>query len=211
VHLLLDSSGAELVCALADAEGVIAENRLPSGSGEARDISAVAGPLLGEKLPRDLDGIVAGLGPGSFIGTRVALSFANGLGATGDVPLLGVNSLAATGTVYGGGRGVVMRDARRGEVYCYGPAGHEPECRLLALDDLETELGRLMIGSVVIEQPSPHYPNAAQVLRTIMAAAAAAGAVTVECSGVPAEGLRRAGQAAQPVDYLEPVYLRGFL
>jgi len=49
------------------------------------------------------------------------------------------------------------------------------------------------------------------VLRTIMAAAASAGAVTVECSGVPAEGLRRASQGAAPVDYLEPVYLRGFL
>ena len=87
VHLLLDSSGSELVCALADQEGIIVEERRRTGSADSRDIGAVAGSVLGELLVRDLQSVVVGRGPGRFIGTRVALSYANGLGATGEVPM----------------------------------------------------------------------------------------------------------------------------
>jgi tRNA threonylcarbamoyladenosine biosynthesis protein TsaB len=117
VRLLLDSSGAELLCALADAEGVILEQRYATGTPESRDIGAAVGFVMGELGPRDLDAIVVGTGPGSFIGTRVAISYANGLAAAGGMAVHGVNSLAAIGAVYAAGRCAVLREARRGGAY----------------------------------------------------------------------------------------------
>ena len=111
MRLLLDSSGAELVCALADAEGVYLETRCPTGPLESRDIGGVVGQLLGEPKIAELDAVVVGTGPGSFIGTRVAISYANGLAAAGGVALYGVNSLAAIGAVYC--RGPLRGAARR--------------------------------------------------------------------------------------------------
>lgn len=210
MRLLLDSSGSELVCALADAEGVIEEVRYPTGSEESKDIGAAVGPLLGELLPRDLDAIVVGTGPGSFIGTRIAISFANGLAATGEVALYGVDSLAAIGAVFGTGRCVVLRDARRGEVYCYGPIGTNPASRLISLEELRRDLV-LGIEAVVVEEPSAAQAQAGAFLEHIHSAGSAAGTNIIHVSSVPAEGLRRLYPEEKPKPYVEPAYLRGFL
>jgi tRNA threonylcarbamoyladenosine biosynthesis protein TsaB len=209
VRLLLDSSGPQLVCALADAEGVILSETHPTGTPESRDIGRVAGSVLGELLPTDLAQIVVGLGPGSFIGTRVAISYANGLAAGGGIPLRGVNSLAAIAAVHGEGRSVVLRDARRGEAYWYGPLGQASACRLVGLDGLARELTAQAIASVVVEQPSPAQPSRRDVAGELLAAASQAGAHVIRAEGVPPEGLRRLGASATPKDYVEPVYLRG--
>jgi tRNA threonylcarbamoyl adenosine modification protein YeaZ len=210
VRLLLDSSGNELVCALADAAGVIAETRLPSGAAAARDIGAVAGPLLGELRIGDLEAIVVGLGPGSFIGTRVAISFANGLAATGAASLYGVDSLAAIGAVLGSGRSMVLRDARRGEAYCNGPAGDGQGSRLAPLAELADLVRQHSVRTVIIEQPAESAGRGREFLDLAQQAAASAGAQVLLTSGVPAEGLRRLYLHQQPQPYLEPVYLRGF-
>jgi len=211
VRLLLDSSGAELVCALADAEGVILERRYPTGSPESRDIGAAAGLVLGELGPRDLEAVIVGTGPGSFIGTRVAISFANGLGVAGGVPLYGVNSLAAMGAVHGTGRCVVLRDARRGEVYIYGPQGAEPDCRAVSIDELPKQLAALGVSQVVLELPEGLALGRFQPDPRLKPAVAAAGLPCAACPGVPAEGLRRIEASAWQAIYVEPVYLRGFL
>ncbi len=95
MRLLIDSSGAGLVCGLAEegAERVVAEVIRPVQQGEA--IDAVVAELLGHCTMADIYAIVVGTGPGSFIGTRTAISFANGFAAAADVPLYAVNSLAA--------------------------------------------------------------------------------------------------------------------
>jgi len=211
VRLLLDSSGSELVCALADAEGVIGETRLPAGAAQARDISAVAGPLLGELRVRDLEAIAVGIGPGSFIGTRVAISFANGLAATGEAPLYGVDSLAAIGAVLGSGRSVVLRDARRGEVYLNGPAGDGQGSRLAPLDELANLFLRRNIKTVIIEQPAEEQGRRRKFIEAAQEAAATALAQVLLVGGVPAEGLRRLYSTQPSRPYLEPIYLRGFL
>jgi tRNA threonylcarbamoyl adenosine modification protein YeaZ len=209
VHLAVDSSGSQLVCALADAEGIITFVEYPTGSPESRDIGAVAGAVLGELLPGDLTSVIVGTGPGSFIGTRVAISYANGFAATGEVPLYGVNSLAAIGAVYGEGASVVLRDARRGEVYWQNPTKTQ-SCRLVSLNELLTELRTIGATSVVWEQPSSLQPVSHDISPDIASIAAQAGARLITCPGVPAEGLRRLGPLGTQPEYVEPVYLRGF-
>lgn len=211
MRLLLDSSGAELVCALADGLGVIVEQRYPSGSPESRDIGSAAGRVLGELLARELEAIVVGTGPGSFIGTRVALSYANGLAAAGYVQLYGVNSLAAIAAVHGADHSVVLRDARRGEVYWYGPAGAAEPCRLVKPDSLPGELARHGINTAVVEQAPPEASPHSSTGAWLAEALSDAGVQAIFCPGVPAEGLRRMHAHSTPVEYAEPVYLRGWL
>ncbi len=59
-------------------------------------LSAVAGVLRQAGLaPRQLDRLAVGIGPGSFTGVRIAISYAKSLAQGWDVPLVGVNSFDA--------------------------------------------------------------------------------------------------------------------
>ncbi|HES58658.1 MAG TPA: tRNA (adenosine(37)-N6)-threonylcarbamoyltransferase complex dimerization subunit type 1 TsaB, partial [Firmicutes bacterium] len=94
--LLLDSSGNHLVAGLADPRrGVVAEAAHPAGTVASRDLSAVVEDLLEAAGCGVPDSVIAGTGPGTFIGTRMAVSFANGLAAATGCELRGVGSLAA--------------------------------------------------------------------------------------------------------------------
>jgi len=211
VYLLLDSSGPELICALADHQGVIAEDRLPNQAFKSKNIGQVAGSVLGELNARDLKAIAVGTGPGSFIGTRVAVAYANGFAVGGSAKLYGVNSLAAIAAVFGTGRSIVLRDAKRNEVYWYGPQGVEAQCRLISLDAVTNTLLVQHISSVIVEtaveRSKPAQTHSEQISELI----AQAGANTIRCDGVPAEGLRRLIAGEAPVPYAEPVYLRSYL
>jgi tRNA threonylcarbamoyl adenosine modification protein YeaZ len=67
--------------------------------------------------PRDLDAIVAGVGPGPFTGLRVGLATAASMGQALTIPTYGVCTLDALGRAAGPGRVLVATDARRREVY----------------------------------------------------------------------------------------------
>jgi tRNA threonylcarbamoyl adenosine modification protein YeaZ len=67
--------------------------------------------------PRDLDAIVAGVGPGPFTGLRVGLATAASMGHALGIPTYGVCTLDALGLAAGPGRVLVATDARRREVY----------------------------------------------------------------------------------------------
>lgn len=84
-----------------------------------RDLLAEGGVALGE-----LDGIILGNGPGSFIGLRIAAAVAQGLAFGAGLEVLPVSSLAAVAAevlAAGDAREVyVAQDARMGEVYLGG-------------------------------------------------------------------------------------------
>ena len=92
-----------------------------------RDQSSVLLPLLHELMAEagigfaDLDGIVCGIGPGSFAGLRVGVGFVKGLAVARDLPVVPVTSLAtlAQGALRRTGisRALACIDARMGEVY----------------------------------------------------------------------------------------------
>ncbi|TAJ50831.1 MAG: tRNA (adenosine(37)-N6)-threonylcarbamoyltransferase complex dimerization subunit type 1 TsaB [Nevskiaceae bacterium] len=68
-----------------------------------------------------LDGLVCGLGPGSFAGVRIGVAYLQGLALAHDQPALGVSSLAmlAQGAIraHGAERVLAAIDARMDEVY----------------------------------------------------------------------------------------------
>lgn len=66
----------------------------------------------------DVDEIICGLGPGSFTGVRIGLSFALGVAAAQNVPLYGVDSMRAFLAFLPAHTPVaVALDARKSEVY----------------------------------------------------------------------------------------------
>ena len=211
MRLLLDSSGSCLVCALADGCGIVAEQVLDSRSEQARDVDGVIGPILGELGPQDLRSITVGQGPGSFIGTRVAISFANGYGAASGLRVRGVNSLKAIAAVYGNGSSVVLRDARRNSVYWYRGDGPTEQTRLVLLKELPEALQAGLITKAVVEEPIRSSHVSVAFREAVSRAASEAGVQVVPCPGVPAEGLRRLEATAAELAYVEPIYLRDFL
>jgi tRNA threonylcarbamoyladenosine biosynthesis protein TsaB len=93
---------------------------LERGRGEA--VSAMAGRLLkkGRCEYRDLDVFGVGVGPGSFTGLRIGVSWTKGCAFATQRPCVGVSSLdviarGATPPCFG--RFAVAVDARRGHVY----------------------------------------------------------------------------------------------
>jgi tRNA threonylcarbamoyl adenosine modification protein YeaZ len=87
----------------------------------ARLLPAVSDALkdAGVAETRDLDGIVVGIGPGSFTGVRIAVSVAKALAFASGVPLWGVPTLdvVAQGLTAAERPILVLADAARGEVY----------------------------------------------------------------------------------------------
>lgn len=65
-----------------------------------------------------IDRVGVTVGPGSFTGLRVGLSFAKGLGLALDRPVVGIDSLEAiAASADRSGPGLVLIDARRGQAY----------------------------------------------------------------------------------------------
>jgi tRNA threonylcarbamoyladenosine biosynthesis protein TsaB len=73
-----------------------------------------AGVSLGE-----LDGVVGGIGPGSFTGVRIGLATARGIGLGLGIPVAGASTLSALRAGAGDGA-IACIDARRGEVFAEG-------------------------------------------------------------------------------------------
>jgi tRNA threonylcarbamoyl adenosine modification protein YeaZ len=121
--LVVDSSTPAVTAALAEVTdhgvAIRAERRAVDAKAHGELLAPAVEAALGQAgaHPRDLDAVVAGVGPGPFTGLRVGLVTAASIGQTLDIPTYGVCSLDALGLAGGAGRVLAATDARRKEVY----------------------------------------------------------------------------------------------
>jgi tRNA threonylcarbamoyl adenosine modification protein YeaZ len=120
--LALDAATPAVLAAVVEAPDVGAEGiraHAESADVDARRHGELLAPAVERVLatagvsPRDLDGVVVGLGPGPFTSLRVGVVTAAALAQVSGLPAFGVCSLDGIGE---GGR-LVVTDARRREVY----------------------------------------------------------------------------------------------
>jgi len=120
VILAVDTCLAASSVAILDGDTVRAARSEPMTRGHQERIAVIAREVAAEAGVRfaDLTRIAVTVGPGSFTGLRVGLSFAKGLATALSVPCVGINTLealAASATAPGFVAGVL--DARMGQVY----------------------------------------------------------------------------------------------
>jgi tRNA threonylcarbamoyladenosine biosynthesis protein TsaB len=141
--------------------------------------------------PSDLDRLAVGLGPGSFTGVRIGLAVARGLALSLEVPGAGVSTLAALAA--GAPEAVPVVDAKRREVFTL--AGGEP--RVLAPQDLSLDGGTLCVG------------DGAKRYRQLLEERGAVVPPDDDERHLPRARFHAAlAGEPQPVDELEPLYLR---
>lgn len=129
--------------------------------GMARDAFTQAGGLDG------VERIAVTVGPGSFTGLRVGLAFAQGLGEALGRPVVGVSTLDALAEDLGRAIGVVVIDARRGEVYLRafeGGVGLEPP-QALSLAAAEARIASLGPDITLIGDPPDSLADSRPVER----------------------------------------------
>lgn len=126
IVLAIDTSGSFCSVAIRDA-GAVIHSRHSSGEGDHFEqlpslVQAVCAEA--ELSVRELAGILVGVGPGSFTGIRIGMSFAKGLAWATRIPCVGVCSFLGAAASYAApgtctGRITVVSDARRSELF-YG-------------------------------------------------------------------------------------------
>ena len=124
--LALDTSSNACTVALRAGDSIVERHRV-----EPRMHTRILLPMVTDVLDESsldaagLDAIVLGIGPGSFIGLRIAASLAQGLAYASGLPVVPVSSMQAIAAEVADDEGAsavcVTQDARMGEVYlgCY--------------------------------------------------------------------------------------------
>jgi tRNA threonylcarbamoyl adenosine modification protein YeaZ len=223
MQLVLDSSGSYLVLGLGKDGAVVRECALPGASPEARDLLVAVRALLAdaEVEPAAITQIGVGVGPGSFIGTRAAICFANGFAATAKTQLHHLPSLAAYALGVDGAAAVdqnsrqsciVLRDARRGEAYVHLSRSGPQDVNLIPYAELPAKMAGTQVDFAIVEESLPGDRRAPEWIAAIEAISSRSAPFDVRwCKHLTVAGLLALLPHSPPVDYAEPLYLRGFL
>lgn len=124
--LAIDTSGSFCCVALRTGDGSILHRESDGAGDHFERISSLVTEVLrlGGVVVEDLGHIRIGVGPGSFTGLRIGMSFAKGMAVAAQIPLVGVSSFAGVAQVIAAHgehttveRVLVIADARREEVF----------------------------------------------------------------------------------------------
>ena len=107
--------------ALAAGGGIVAEAALPEDRTQSAALLPAVEALLAGRgaAPRDIGGIAAGIGPGSFTGVRLGLATARGLALDLGIPIRGICSFDALASRCPAGEGTIctLADAHSHGLY----------------------------------------------------------------------------------------------
>jgi len=147
--LAIDTSSNACSVALLYEDGV-SEEHVVEPREHTRILMPMIRKVLGKRTVSDLDAIVIGNGPGSFIGMRIGAAVAQGLCYGANLPIIPVSSLAAVAAEvfagYDGERVVVVQDARMHEVYCCTYHRAKDGLPAAAMDECILPVGPLPLG-----------------------------------------------------------------
>jgi tRNA threonylcarbamoyladenosine biosynthesis protein TsaB len=163
----------------------------------AREIAAEAGVTFA-----DLTRIAVTVGPGSFTGLRVGLSFAKGLATALSIPCVGINTLealAASAQATGFVAGVL--DAKMGQVYLQVFDGGKA---LMAPDALEVGVAVARLAELYSGGPATLVGSGAPLVADVLPDAA----VLTPAFADPVAVARLAAARPAPSHSPRPLYLR---
>lgn len=121
IGLSMDTSSSALSVAVTDGFKVLGEITTNLKRNHSVRLMTTVDTLMREVgvIPKDLQWIAVGIGPGSYTGVRIGVTTAKGLAWSLNIPVIGVSSLQALATNALPRYGLVcpLMDARRGQVY----------------------------------------------------------------------------------------------
>ena len=144
--LAMDSSMAACSACLYDsaADQVLSADRALMERGHAEALPVMVERLMKEagKAFTDLARIAVTVGPGSFTGIRVGISFANGLGQALGIPVLGLDTLTAThlGVEHPPASQLVVHKAGQSGFYYFSYVDNSTTIKMLSLEELAVNL-----------------------------------------------------------------------
>lgn len=131
-RLAIDTSSPLASVAVETEDGKVVIKEAPSKDSHSKKLASLvdaAREVAGLGSIAEIGEIIVGLGPGSFTGLRIGLSFAKGVSWARKIPLFGADSFPAIADAYwtDADSVAVVSDARRGEFFfsCYHRRGQE--------------------------------------------------------------------------------------
>ncbi len=116
--LALDTATEACSVALQVGDAVISRF-VVAGRSHTQELPRQVAEVLAEAglAPTALDGVICGIGPGSFAGLRIGLSYAKGLAMVAELPMVGISSLQMMAEATPASRVLTVIDARLSAVY----------------------------------------------------------------------------------------------
>lgn len=156
-NLIIEASTERGIIALSDGDTIVRQEELPYGYQNAKHLIPITEKILGEDKP---DGIIVGVGPGSYTGIRIGAITAKTLSFVWNIPIYPVSTLEAFVPNAPGPYASII-DAKVSGVYLWKGSGEPIVC---PLDQLGNELSGIKIlvtpsSSVLKPKLDQLYPN----------------------------------------------------
>jgi tRNA threonylcarbamoyladenosine biosynthesis protein TsaB len=202
--LAVDTCLAACSIAVLDGGTMRAVRSEPMTRGHQERIAVLAREVMAEAEAKfaDLTRIAVTVGPGSFTGLRVGLSFAKGLATALSIPCVGINSLEAlAASAHADGFVAGALDAKMGQVYLQVFDGGKP---LMAPDALEIGVAAARLAELYSGGPATLIGSGAPLIAEVLPEAN----VLTPAYADPVAIARLAAARPAPSHSPRPLYLR---